>query len=265
MILKHACEHCQRVTRVPAATLALYDAERGLTDGRRKPRLADLYCCAGGAGMGYARAGFEVVGFDIANQPNYPFEFAQGDVLALDPAVLAREFDAIHASPICQGLTRMRAPGRKEHPNLIPATLKLLRATGLPWIIENVEGAEAFMPGAITLCGSMFPELQYDGAWLKRHRLFKASFPISPPCECRHDKARPVGGVYGGHARRRSARHGGRGTADAWPGGHRAAMSALMGMDWGTADELSEAIPPAYTEWLGAQMLAEVGRMKADG
>lgn len=229
-----------------------------------KPRLLDMYCCAGGAGRGYQLAGFHVTGWDINPQPRYAGDaFEQRDVLDANPAEIAASFDAIHASPICQGLTRMRAPGKKEHPNLIPATRALLEATGLPWIIENVEGAEPWMPGAITLCGSMFEGLESEGAWLRRHRLFIANFPISPPGPCRHDDARPVGGVYGGHARVRAAKHGGRGTQDTWRAGHRVAMSELMGMDWATCGEMSEAIPPAYTEHLGRQMLSALTPKKA--
>ena len=226
-------------------------------------RLLDLYCCAGGAGMGYHRAGFEVVGVDIKPQPRYPFEFRQGDVLALDPAQIAREFDAIHASPPCQGYTDLRhAPGAKGAPRLIAATRALLEATGLPWIIENVEGAEAEMRQPITLCGTMFG-LQTEGHELRRHRLFEASFPITPPGPCRHTGG-PVVGVYGGHARRRSARHGGRGTRDVWANGHRGAMGEAMGMDWATCAEMSEAIPPAYTEWLGRLLIDRIaGRSQA--
>ena len=227
-----------------------------------KPRLLDMYSCAGGAARGYQRAGFHVTGWDINPQPRYAGdEFEQRDVLAADPAEIAARFDAIHASPICQGLTRMRAPGKKQHPNLIPPTVALLNATGLPWVLENVEGAEPWMPGAITLCGTMFG-LGAQGAELRRHRLFIANFPISPPCSCRHTGG-PTIGVYGGHARRRSAKHGGRGTKDVWEGGHKAAASEAMGMDWATLGEMSEAIPPAFTEHLGRQMMAALTQREA--
>lgn len=92
---------------------------------------------------------------------------------------------------------------------------------------------------------------------LQRHRLFESNIDISPPSACRHD-ARPVIGVYGGHARRRAASAGGRGTRDVWEGGHRAAMSEAMGMTWATCAEMSEAIPPAYTEHLGRQLIAHI-------
>jgi DNA (cytosine-5)-methyltransferase 1 len=229
-----------------------------------RPRLIDLYCCAGGAARGYQRAGFHVIGVDIEPQPNYAGdEFIKADVLAMTPADIRRLGDAVHASPKCQGQTRMRAPGRKQHVNQIPATRALLEASGRPWILENVEGAEPWMPGAITLCGTMFDGLESEAAYLERHRLFIASFPISAPSACRHDPNRPVGGVYGGHARIRSKRFGGRGTRDVWRAGHRLAMGELMGMDWATCAEMSEAIPPAYTEWLGRQLLAHIQQVRA--
>lgn len=229
-------------------------------------RLLDLYCCSGGAGRGYQRAGFHVTGFDINDQPRYAGDaFERRDVLLVSPEEIRARFDAVHASPKCQALTSLRhAPGTKEHPNQIPATLALLNDAGLPWILENVEGAEPWMPNAITLCGSMFVGLESEGAWLKRHRLFIASFDIAPPGPCRHDPERPVGGVYGGHARRRSRRFGGRGTRDGWRAGHRVAMSELMGIDWATCHEMSEAVPPAYTEWLGRQLANEVARHRHD-
>lgn len=237
-------------------------SSRPVPDSRR-PRLLDLFCCAGGAAMGYHLAGFDVVGVDINPQPRYPFEFIRADVLSLTPDYI-RQFDAVHASPICQGHTALRhAPGTKEHPNLIPPTRALLEAAGAPWIIENVEGSEPWMAGAIRLCGTMFG-LGAQGCELQRHRLFIAGFPIAPPGPCQHSGG-PVIGVYGGHGRVRSRRHGGRGTRDVWVGGHRAACSEAMGMDWATLSELSEAIPPAYTEYLGRQLLAHLENRARDG
>lgn len=219
-------------------------------------RVLDLFCNAGGAGMGYARAGFEVVGVDLHPQKNYPFAFIQHDALTLDPRFMA-SFDAIHASPPCQGYTSMRhAPGAKRAPRLIGETRAMLERIGLPWIIENVEEARAEMRDPLTLCGSMF-DLGAQGCQLRRHRLFESNVAISPPAPCRHD-VRPVIGVYGGHARRRAASAGGRGTRDVWEGGHRAAMSEAMGMTWATCAEMSEAIPPAFTEHLGRQLIAHI-------
>lgn len=219
-------------------------------------RVLDLFCNAGGAGMGYARSGFEVVGVDLHPQKNYPFAFIQHDALTLDPRFMT-SFDAIHASPPCQGYTSMRhAPGAKGAPRLIGETRTMLERTGLPWIIENVEEARAEMRNPLTLCGSMF-DLGAQGCRLQRHRLFESNVAISAPSTCQHDE-RPVIGVYGGHARRRAASAGGRGTRDVWEGGHRAAMSEAMGMTWATCAEMSEAIPPAYTEHLGHQLMAHI-------
>lgn len=220
-----------------------------------KPRLLDLFCNAGGAGMGYHLAGFEVVGVDLHPQRRYPFAFIQADALTLDSRFL-RSFDAIHASPPCQGYTDMKAPGQLGAPQLIDLTRRMLEATGLPYVIENVEGAAWDMRDPITLCGSMFG-LGAQGCQLRRHRLFESNIAISAPSPCRHD-ARPVIGVYGGHARRRAASAGGRSTRDVWEGGHRAAMSEAMGMTWATCAEMSEAIPPAYTQHLGRQLLQHI-------
>lgn len=229
-----------------------------------KPRVLDLFCCAGGAAMGYHQAGFEVVGVDIKPQPRYPFEFIQDDVFEWEPGAF-QDFDAIHASPPCQGYSDMRhAPGAKGAPRLIAATRALLRqqpeyawsyVKPIPYVIENVVGARAAMIDPMLLCGTMFG-LGAQGHDLQRHRLFETNFPISAP-ECRHGE-KPVVGVYGGHARRRSAKHGGRGTRDVWRGGHKAAASEAMGIDWMTLGELSEAIPPAFTRFIGEQLLAHL-------
>lgn len=219
-------------------------------------RLLDLFCCQGGAGAGYAAAGFEVTGVDIVSQSRYPFAFVHADVLSLDPEWVAG-FDAIHASPPCQGYSAMRhAPGAKGAPLLIDRVRDMLVSSGRPWIIENVEQAAWAMRDPITLCGSMFG-LGALGCRLQRHRLFESNIPIAAPGPCHHD-ARPVIGIYGGHARLRSAKAGGRGTRDVWEGGHRAAATGVMEMPWATLQGMSEAIPPAYTKWLGAQLLAHL-------
>lgn len=214
-----------------------------------RPRALDLFCCAGGASVGLHRAGFDVVGVDIDPQPRYPFEFVQADALTFP----LDGFDFVWASPPCQGYTAMRhAPGTKGAPRLIGAVRELLTATDALWCIENVEGAAAEMVDPVTLCGSMFG-LGAQGCQLRRHRMFETNFPLQQPA-CRHDD-RPVIGVYGGHARRRSAKAGGRKTRDVWVGGHRAAAAEAMGMDWATLAEMSEAIPPAYAAYVGRAAL----------
>lgn len=221
-----------------------------------RPRLLDLFCCAGGAAMGYHLAGFDVVGVDINPQPRYPFAFIQHDALTLDPRFIA-SFDAIHASPPCQGYTDLRhAPGAKGAPRLIGKVREVLIASGRPYVIENVSGARSEMRDPITLCGSMF-RLGAQGCELQRHREFECGGFPKPPHWCSHG-ANPVIGVYGGHARKRSAKHGGRGTRDVWEGGHKAAASEALGIDWMTLGELSEAIPPAYTRWIGLQLIGHL-------
>jgi len=222
-------------------------------------RLLDLYCKAGGAGMGYHRAGWEVVGVDIEPQPHYPFEFHQSDALVY-LAEHWKEFDAIHASPPCQRYSSMTNGRWKDrvntHPDLVEPTRELLKRTGLPYIIENVVGAPLINP--TMLCGSMFGLQSKAGNPLYRHRLFETSFAagLTPPCQ--HSKASAIG-VYGGGqnpSRRKTlpavavyGHSGGtskRGDATFGIDARREAM----GIDWMTGDELSQAIPPAYTEYI---------------
>ncbi|MCX6021844.1 MAG: DNA cytosine methyltransferase, partial [Chloroflexi bacterium] len=146
------------------------------------PRLLDLFCCAGGASMGYSQAGFEVVGVDIKRQPHYPFDFIQGDVFSLAPEFLAT-FDAIHASPPCQSYSDLakRNGNADAWPRLVDPVRELLVHTGLPYIIENVEGCPLLNP--TMLCGTMFPQLR-----VLRHRLFESNFEIMPPSHGKHPK-----------------------------------------------------------------------------
>lgn len=218
-------------------------------------RALDLFCCAGGAGMGLHRAGFEVVGVDIRPRPRYPFSFIQADALTVDLV----GFDFIWASPPCQGYTALRhAPGAKGAPQLIDQVRDRM-PVNVPWVIENVEEARWAMRDPVTLCGTMFG-LGTEGHELRRHRLFESNFHIPAPM-CQHSDA-PVVGVYGGHARRRSAKHGGRGTRDIWANGHRAAMAEAMGMDWATCEEMSEAIPPAYAEHIGRAAITHIQNLR---
>lgn len=221
-------------------------------------RALDLFCCAGGAGMGLHRAGFEVAGVDIAPRPRYPFEFHQADALTFP----LNGYDFIWASPPCQGYTELRhAPGTKGAPQLIDAIRdRLLALGGALWVIENVEDAKWSMRQPVTLCGSMFG-LGAQGCRLQRHRLFEANFGI-PQLACQHGDE-PVIGVYGGHARKRAAKAGGRGTRDIWHGGHKAAASEALGIDWMTLGEMSEAIPPAYSEFIGRAAISHLESMRA--
>jgi len=216
-----------------------------------RPRLLDLFCGAGGAAVGYHRAGFDVVGVDIKPQPHYPFEFHQGDAMTypLDG------FDVVHASPPCQAYSITKNAHTVQHPDLVPAMLERLRDSGIPWIMENVVGAP--LPDPLTLCGSMF-RLQADDhyirqrVWLKRHRLFASSNLIFGPGPCDHPAGMRVGGVYGGAwSKNRTVdptvkRTGGYAPPDD-------VQRVLMGIDWMPRKALNQSIPPAYTEWIGRQ------------
>jgi DNA (cytosine-5)-methyltransferase 1 len=224
-----------------------------------RPRILDLYCGAGLVADGLIAAGWDVVGVDLNPQPRYPGPFIQADALSLDQRFV-RSFDAVWASPPCQFGTSLRnAPGGRTHPNLIPATRKLLLEADLPFVIENVESpaVRAALVEPVRLCGSMFGlGAEVDGVryQLRRHRLFEANWMISTP-RCTHEN--PVIGVYGGHARVRAASAGGRGTLD-FPGvdDKTALMRAAMGVDrYVTGNECSQGIPPAFSEWVGRQLI----------
>jgi DNA (cytosine-5)-methyltransferase 1 len=201
-----------------------------------RPRLLDLFCGAGGAAMGYHRAGFEVVGVDIKPQPHYPFEFHQADALTypLDG------FDAYHASPPCQAysVTRNRS---KDYPDLVGVTRQVLACTCKPYVIENVMGAPLRNP--IKLCGSSF----LLNVW--RHRLFESNILLLRP-QCRHKECPPPLQITGKlhptpqHRKPWTLEEG----------------SAAMGIDWMSWEELTQAIPPAYTEYIGGYLIKEIER-----
>ena len=201
--------------------------------------------------MGYHRAGFEVVGVDKDPQPNYPFEFHQADALEyLDQHW--REFDIIHASPPCQHYSSATLNPEK-HPDLYKPTINLLNATKLPYVCENVIGAP--YNHGIVLCGSMF-NLSHNGEWLQRHRNFETSFMLFQP-HCRHPKKRPItvtGKTFTTEVR--EYKHSRQAPFEF--------AKKLMGINWMTRDELVEAIPPAYTEWLGTQMMTCLTQRGAD-
>jgi DNA (cytosine-5)-methyltransferase 1 len=222
-----------------------------------RPIAIDLCCKAGGVSVGLHRAGFRVIGVDIEPQPHYPFEFIQADALTFP----LNGFPFVWASPHCQGYTAMRhAPGAIGKPRQIPLFRARMPKDAL-WAIENVEEAAWDMESPVTLCGSMF-NLGAQGCQLRRHRLIETNFTLNqPPCD--HNN-RPVIGIYGGHARRRAASAGGRGTQDVWEGGHKAAASEAMGIDWMTLGELSEAIPPAYAEFVGREAMKIIQPMRAE-
>lgn len=193
------------------------------------PRLLDLFCGAGGAAVGYAQAGFSAItGVDIVPQPHYPFDFLQADALEY-LAAHGQAYDAIHASPPCQRyapVTRWRGTP-DAHPDLLQPTLTALQWYAVPWVVENVPGAP--MPRALCLCGSMF------GLPIKRHRLFAVSWPFFALLPvCTHRNLLPF------------AHKAERQYADA------------MGCPWMTKREAREAIPPAYTRYLGTHLLRRI-------
>ena len=224
------------------------------------PRLLDLFCCAGGAGMGYHRAGFDVVGVDIAPQPHYPFEFHQGDALEF-LAAHGHEFDAIHASPPCQvySTTKHAHPDTGKHPDLLAPTRTALIESGLPYVIENVEGATLRDP--LTLCGSEFNLRAFDvdglPLALRRHRLFESNVWLMGPGGCIHDTTQIAGSYTAGRHRTPAQRDD-----PTRRGGYTPALrvrAALLGIDWHMNEhELAQAIPPAYTEWIGSQLIAQL-------
>lgn len=215
-----------------------------------RPRLLDGFCGAGGAGEGYRRAGFRVTGVDIEHHEYPPGDFMEANMLGiLRDTYLLDKFDAVHVSPPCQGYSTMSAmPTAREYPKLIDDCRTLLEAWGGPYIIENVVGARAEMRDPILLCGSMFG-LSGEGRdgvrrQLRRHRLFETNFPIMLTPECQHI-GEPVG-VYGS---------GGGGPMNRGYKAHLSDAREALGIDWMVMDDLREAIPPAYTEWIGRALL----------
>lgn len=202
------------------------------------PKALDLFCGAGGVSAGLAMAGFSVTGIDINPQPNYPFKFIQKDAMQLHPTWVGG-FDLIWASPPCQSYSDLakRNGNGHEWPRLIEPVREMLKKTGKPWVIENVEGAPLIDP--VRLCGTQFKSLR-----VLRHRLFEASFPITDLPHGKHPKC---------HTFDKRKAHFGK-TCE-WKdfvqvtgGGNSSVASAAnaMGIWWMTKDELNEAIPPAY-------------------
>lgn len=206
-------------------------------------KVLDLFCCAGGAAMGLHRAwpDAEIVGVDIKPQPRYPFRFVQADAMTypLDG------FDFIWASPPCQAYTRARHIQKREHPKLIPEVRARLQASGAAYVIENVPGAPLENP--TMLCGTMFGLTVFfrgEEYELRRHRLFEASFLLLAPF-CAHERA--VIGVYG-HGESKPMRDK-RGFQISQVEQRR----AVMEMPWANRDEIAQAIPPAYSEYIAKQ------------
>ncbi len=208
-------------------------------------RILDLFCGAGGAAMGYNRAGFDVVGVDIKPQPRYPFEFHKCDALEY-VAEHGAEYDVIHASPPCQRYSMITVVHGDlvvaRHPDFVAETRMILESIGKPYVIENVVGSP--LNGSLMLSGSMFD------LGVRRHRIFAGSVPLFSPFTCRHDYwAVPVYGHSGAGANRNIERERGRtNSVRDW--------ARAMGIDWMSGDEMAEAIPPAYTEFIGKALIS---------
>ncbi|MET9534687.1 SAM-dependent methyltransferase [Streptomyces sp. NPDC006649] len=204
----------------------------------RRPRLADVCCCQGGASTGYHRAGFDVTGIDITPQPRYPYPFILADAVAFILACGAG-FDLLHVSPPCQAHTNAQRIQGRTHPDLIAPVRHALTTIGVPYVIENVPGAPLHDP--VTLCGAMFGLRTY------RHRLFETNWHLTTPEHPAHTApnakmGRPVADgqfmhIVGNFSNVPLAR-------------------TVMDMPWASRDGLREAIPPAYTHWIGTQHLS---------
>lgn len=219
-----------------------------------RPKLLDLFCCQGGAGMGYHQAGFEIVGMDIDPQPRYPFEFIHGDAvkalerladglsIQCDGRYYWREdFVAAHASPPCQAFTKAQKIMKNEHPDFIGPSRELLNIIDIPYVIENVPEAPLLDP--VEMCGAMF------GLGTYRHRLFETNWDLQVPAHPEHvarttkmgrkpidGEMMHVVGNFSGVAKAKQA----------------------MGIDWMNRDGLRESIPPAYTRFIGEQLMQAV-------
>ena len=208
-----------------------------------RPRLLDLFSGAGGAAAGYHRAGFDVVGVDNRPQPRYPFDFVQGDALEY-VAAHGSEYDAIHASPPCQAYSRATLAARRRgvgYPDLLATTRAALRRIGRPWVIENVPGAP--MCPSLVLCGCMWPD-QLPG--LRRRRWFELSWPVAVLLPtCHHDGPAVTPSNTGSGGPNQPAYRHLRGAE--WA----AVKQQAMGIDWMSRDELSQAIPPRFAEYIG--------------
>lgn len=227
-----------------------------------KPRLLDLFACEGGASVGYARAGFEVLAVDLDKNRlgRNPHAWRVDDAFRVVEHH-ADMFDAIHASPPCQGYTRGNAGRETDWPKLIPAVREALEATGAPYVIENVEDAAPEMRDPVLLCGCMFnlSTLDTDGIriHLKRGRLFETNWGLSAPRACDHSGIEWFAGAYGG-ARRdkyeaKYVRKGGYVPPD------KGVVKALLGVEHDmTWQGLYECLPPAYTEHIGRQLMQYV-------
>lgn len=212
------------------------------------PWILDAFCCAGGAGMGYYKAGFNVVGVDIMPQRHYPFTFIQADALVvlrkMIEGVTLKTFAAVHASPPCQFYSNTQRIQQNSHPDLIAPTRELLDPLGVPYVIENVMGAKSELIEPVMLCGAMFPELR-----VYRHRLFESNVELTVPKHPKHV-----------HKQRKMGRMPEPGDFVHVVGNFCGVDYAreAMGIQWMNRNEMSEAIPPAYSKYIGKQLMNHI-------
>lgn len=220
-----------------------------------RPVLLDLFCGGGGASKGYYDAGFDVIGVDINPQPNYPFEFHQGDFRELFHTLKPR-IDAVHGSPPChahsKGLLGLnRKLGRSvDYPDFVSETQEMFDMSGLPFVIENVPGAPLRNP--TVLCGSSF------GLPIRRHRLFETSFSVDAlPCDHTWQTERK----YPSNRRDKNGIRQSSFVVQVYGIASKEAYSLwpdAMGIDWMNPKELTQAIPPAYTKYIGEFLLKSI-------
>lgn len=254
------------------SSITLEQPRINLANLAHKPRLLDLFCGEGGAGEGYARAGFQVTGVDITDHSKrYPHTFIQADVLDLDPEWVA-SFDAIHASPPCQSFSQTSALHTKEYPDLLEPVRTMLQTAAKPYVIENVPRAPLHDP--TVLCGTMFPELR-----VIRHRLFETNWTLRAPGPCIKPHPNCYMHTRHGVVPKKELREATRSmfdiprepVGDPWTG-YVTVVTSLsppadaardaMGMPWASLNGCIEAIPPAYTEWIGREMIRETNPEK---
>lgn len=220
-----------------------------------RPLLLDLFCGAGGASRGYYQAGFDLMGIDINAMPRYPYAFAQGDAIDYLEAEISsgniHRFSAIHASPPCQRYSVTKTLHSREYPDLINPLRLVLQKTQLPYVIENV--VQAPLTDPLILCGSQFNlSKRWNGdywcgdVYLKRHRAFEMSIAVPDPGPHDHNK---IAVTVAGHGRigGRTERFRGR--------GYNQLKRDIMAIDWMRESELNEAIPPAYTQYIGSFLM----------
>jgi DNA (cytosine-5)-methyltransferase 1 len=233
------------------------------------PLALDFCCKAGGASAGMVLAGFRVIGVDIEPQPAYPYEFVKADVVKYGAELIERYRPAVViGSPPCKTHTALKHAARAtaarwDHVDIIADVRAIFRASGLPYVIENVEQAAAHMVNPMTPCGTEFGlstlDAEGERRWLKRHRLFESNIMLMRNGGCADCSGRPgrrpIGGVHGGGGGKPRNPIGKDGRKRGGYQFHAAAARDVLGVPWMNRDECAQAIPPAYTKHIGEQLM----------